>query len=170
MAGAIAGRDGKRKSAGHVEHAEILGGVVLVRQHVDNEREVDGQVDAEAESADGHANEETVEVAGDGDHEHRQAVHDRRGEDEDLPSARPVRESAADEGRGDDDDGLGECAEEYLLRYLGLGAADLLQQVVGLVGDQEGIGQDEHEAAGESPGEVGVLPRIDVERAGEFPQ
>jgi hypothetical protein len=69
-------RDGKRKSAGHIEHAEILGGVVLVRQHVDNEREVDGHVYAEAESADGHADEKTVEVAGDGDHEHRRAVHD----------------------------------------------------------------------------------------------
>ena len=67
-------------------------------------------------------------------------------------------------------DGLDEGAEEDLLRHLGLGAADLVQQVVGLVGDQEGVGQNEHEAAGESPGEVRVLSRIDVECAGEFPQ
>ena len=111
-----------------------------------------------------------LKSAGDGDHEHRQAVHDRRGEDEDLPSARPVGEPAADEGRGDEDGGLDECAEEDLLRHLGLGAADLVQQVVGLVGGQEGVGQNEHEAAGESPGEVRALPRIDVERAGELPQ
>jgi hypothetical protein len=103
-------RDGKRKSAGHVEHAEILGGAVLVRQHVDNEGEVDGHVYAEAESADGHADEKTVEVAGDGDHEQRHAVHDRRGEHEDFPPARPVGKCAADEGRGDDDDGLHEGA------------------------------------------------------------
>jgi hypothetical protein len=122
------------------------------------------------EPADGHADEETVEVAGDGDHEHRHAVHDRRDDHEDLPSARPVRQLATDEGSGDDDNGLGECAKEYLLRYIACGAADLVQQVVGLVGDQEGVGQNEHEAAGESPGEVGALPRIDVERAGKFPQ
>jgi hypothetical protein len=78
-------------SAGHIEHAEILGG----------------------------------------DHEHRHAVHDRRGEHEDFPSARSVGEFATDDGGCDDDDGLGECAEEYLLRYIGLGAADLVQQVVG---------------------------------------
>jgi hypothetical protein len=88
MAGAILAR-WKTESAGHVEHAEILGGVVLVRQHVDNEREVDGHVYAEAESAQGHAEEKTVEVAGDGDHEHRRAVHDRCGEYEDF--LRPVR-------------------------------------------------------------------------------
>ena len=36
----------------------------VLRQHVDNEREVDGHVYAEAESADGRADEKTVEVAG----------------------------------------------------------------------------------------------------------
>src|SRR5207237_6350901 len=92
------------------------------------------------------------------------------GDDEDVPAASPIRELAADQRRGDEDAGLGQCAEKYLLRYLGLSAADLLEQVVGLVGDQEGIGQDEHQAAGESPGEVWALPRIDVESAGELPQ
>ena len=48
--------------------------LVLIREHVGNEREVDGHVHAEAEAADRHADEETVEVAGDGDGEHRQAV------------------------------------------------------------------------------------------------
>ena len=48
----------------------------------------------ETEPADRHANEETVEVAGDGDHEQRQAIDDRSGKDEDLPSASPVREPA----------------------------------------------------------------------------
>ena len=91
-------------------------------------------------------------------------------QDEDLPSARPVGEPATDEGCGDDDGGLDEGAEEDLLRHVGLGAADLVQQVVGLVGHQEGVRQHEQEAAGERPGEVRVLPRIDVERAGELPQ
>ena len=73
MAGARPGAT-EKGSAGDVEDAEILGGVVLVRQHVDDEREVDGHVDAEAEPADGHADEEPVEVAGDGEREHRQRV------------------------------------------------------------------------------------------------
>src|SRR5664279_5412109 len=76
-------RDGSGKSAGDVEHAEILGIVVFVGQHVGNKREVDGHVQAEAEAADGHADEVAVEVAGDGDGEHRQAVHGRGGQDED---------------------------------------------------------------------------------------
>src|SRR5437879_3525543 len=92
------------------------------------------------------------------------------GKNEDLPSACPVREPATGEGRGDEDGGLGECVEEYLLRDLGHTAADLLQQVVGLVGDQEGIGQDEHQTARESPREVRALSRIDIERARNFPQ
>jgi hypothetical protein len=90
--------------------------VVSVRQHVDNQGQVDGGVHAEAESADGHADQEPVEVTGDGEHEHRQAVHDRRGEDEELPSARPVGEPAADKGSGHDDGGLDEGAEEDLPR------------------------------------------------------
>src|SRR5919205_1380282 len=57
-----------------------------------------GQVDPETEPADRHANEETVEVAGDGDHEERQPVHDRSGKNEDLPSACPVRKPAPGEG------------------------------------------------------------------------
>jgi hypothetical protein len=65
---------------------------------------------------------------------------------------------------------LDECAEEDLPRHIGLGAADLVQQVVGLVGRQEGVGQNEHEAAGEGPGEVWALPRVDVEGAGELSQ
>ena len=73
-------------------------------------------------------------------------------------------------GRRDDDDGLGECAEEDLVRHVGLGAADLVQQVVRLVGHQECVGQDEHEAADERPGEVRVGSRVDVERAGELAQ
>src|SRR5207302_11311922 len=84
-----------------------------------NKRKVDGQVDPETEPADRHANEETVEIAGDGDHEQRQAIHDRRGKNEHLPSACPVREPATGKGRGDEDGGLSECAEEYLLRDLG---------------------------------------------------
>src|SRR5947209_11901432 len=80
-------RDRKWKSACDVEHAEILRGGARVRQNIDDKRKVDGQVDPEAEPADRHANEETVEVAGAGDHEQRQAIHDRRGKNEDLPSA-----------------------------------------------------------------------------------
>ena len=79
----------KREEHGDVEHTEILGGAVPVGQHVHHERQVDGHVHTEAEPADGHADQETAEVAGDGDHEQRQAVYDRRGQDEDFPSARP---------------------------------------------------------------------------------
>ena len=102
---------------------------MLVVQHVHHERQVDGHVHTEAESADGHADQETVEVAGDSDHKQRQSVHDRRGENKHLPPARPVREPPATEGSGDYDGGLGERAHKYLLRNVGLGAADLVQQV-----------------------------------------
>src|SRR5437868_10540784 len=162
-------RDRKRESARDVEHAEILGGGAPVRQNIDDKRKVDGQVDPETEPADRHANQETVEVAGDGDHEQRQAIHDRSGKNEDLPSAYSVREPATGERRGDEDGGLEERAEAYLLRDLGLSAADLLQQVIRLVGDQEGIGQDEHQPARERPREVGALSRIDIEGARNFP-
>src|SRR5437868_4610872 len=85
-------RDRKWKSAGDVEHAKILRGGGRVRQNIDDKRKVDGQVDPETEPADRHANQETVEVAGHGDDEQRQAVHDRSGKNEDLPSACLVRE------------------------------------------------------------------------------
>jgi hypothetical protein len=48
-----------------------------------------------------------------------------------------------DKGSGDDENGLEECAEEYLVRHIGLGAADLVQQVVGLVRGEEGVPQHE---------------------------
>ena len=162
--------DRERQRAGDVEHAEVLGGAVLVRQHVGGEREVDGHVDAEAEPADGHADQEAVEAAGEGDDEHRQAVHGRRGEDEDLPAAGPVGQPAPEQGGRDDDGGLDEGAEEHLLRHVVLGGADLVQQVVRLVGRQERVGQHEQEAAGERPGEVRGLARVDVEGAGELAQ
>jgi hypothetical protein len=44
-------RHGKGKRSSDVHHPEILGGVVLVRQHVDHECQVDGGVHAEAEPA-----------------------------------------------------------------------------------------------------------------------
>jgi DNA-binding CsgD family transcriptional regulator len=75
-----------------------------------------------------------------------------------------------DEGSGDDDGGLDERAEEDLLRHIGFGAADLVQQVVRLEGNQECVGQNQQKSAGESPGEVWALPRVDVERPGEFSQ
>src|SRR5260370_41289704 len=62
-------RDRKWKSACDVEHAEILRGGAQVRQNIDNKRKVDGQVDPETEPADRHANDGTVEGAGDTDHE-----------------------------------------------------------------------------------------------------
>ena len=51
---------------------------------------------------------------------------------------RPIRSERfpAEKGSGDDDGGLDQRAQEYLLRHLGLGGADLVQQVVGLVGRQ----------------------------------
>ena len=82
----------------------------------------------------------------------------------------PVREPAAEQGGDDDHARHGQGAEEELPRDVVLGAAELLQQVVGLVGGQERVGQDEQEPAGERPREVGVPPRVDVERAGELPQ
>ena len=85
---------------------------------------------------------------------------------------RPVRSDSRPPTReaSDDEDGLGERAEEDLLRDVVLGAAELVQQVVGLVGDEEGVGQDEQEAAGEGPGEVGALAGVDVEGGRELPQ
>ncbi|MDQ2914620.1 MAG: CoA transferase, partial [Chloroflexota bacterium] len=72
-------RDRKGKRAGDVEHAEILGGRVSVRQDIDNQREVHCHVHAEAEPADRHADEEGVEVGGAGDHQQREAIHDWTG-------------------------------------------------------------------------------------------
>src|SRR5579859_3050691 len=43
---------------------------------------------------------------------------------------------------------------EVIVALAGIGTAVMLYPVVGLVGDQERVGDDEHEAAGESPGEV----------------
>src|SRR4051812_45092283 len=56
------------------------------------------------------------------------------------------------------------------MRYIGLGAADLLQQVVRLIGDQERVGENEQKSAAESPREVWVLPRVDVKGACELAQ
>lgn len=61
-------------------------------------------------------------------------------------------------------------AEEDLSRYVVFGGAELVEQVIRLVRDQECVCQHEHEAAGERPREVGVVPRVDVERAGELAQ
>ena len=107
----------------------MLGRAALAGQYVHHERKVDGHIHAEAEAADGHADEETAEIAGDGDHEQRQAVHDQRGQHENLPPPRPVREPPAGQRSRDEDGGLDECAEEYLLRHIGLGGAELVQQV-----------------------------------------
>src|SRR5207302_601973 len=120
------GRDGKGQRAGDVEHAEIFGDLALGGQHVGDQREVDSRIQAETEPADGHADEKAVESAGDRDYEHGEAVHDGGGEDEDLPPTRPVGELATDQGSGDNDDGLGERAEEYLLRHIGPGASELV--------------------------------------------
>src|SRR5260370_23567741 len=96
-------RDRKWKSAGDVEYAEILRGGAQVRQNIDNKRKIDGQVDPETEPADRHANEETVELAGDGDHEQRQAIYDRRGKNKGHTSACPGREPATSQGSSDED-------------------------------------------------------------------
>lgn len=81
----------------------------LLGSYVDDEREVDGRIHAEAESADGNAHQESVAVAGHRDREHRHAVHDRRDENKNLPSARPVREPASDERSGE---GVGQNEHE----------------------------------------------------------
>jgi hypothetical protein len=91
------GRGGERQGAGEVEHAEVFGGIVLVRKHVGDEREVDGHVHAEAEAGQGHAEEIAVEGARQGNDDQRHAVNDGRGEDEDLPPADAVRQLAADQ-------------------------------------------------------------------------
>src|ERR1700694_499171 len=56
-----------------------------------------------------------------------------------------------------------------LLRHVGHGAADFAKKEVGLVGCQESVGQKEHEATGEGPGEVWACSRVDVEGAGGLP-
>ena len=85
---------------------------------------------------------------------------------------RPVQSDSlsADQGRDDDHGGLREGADEDLPRHIGLRSADLLEQEIGLVGGQEGIGQDKHEAADEGPREVRALARVDVEHAEELAQ
>jgi hypothetical protein len=65
---------------------------------------------------------------------------------------------------------LAALAEEHLPRYVVLGAADLIQQVVRLVGRLECVRHDEQEAAGERPSEVRAPTWVDVEAAGELPQ
>src|SRR4051795_5745079 len=47
-------------------------------------------------------------------------------------------------------------------------AAELVQQVVGLVRRQEGVRQDQQEATGEGPREVRALPGVDVEGGREL--
>jgi hypothetical protein len=46
------------------------------RQHLGHEREVDGDVDAESEPADGHADEKAVDGGGGGEHEERRCRRD----------------------------------------------------------------------------------------------
>jgi len=80
-------RDGKGKSAGDVEHTEILGRIALVAQHVHHEREVDGRVHPKPRPLMA-CDEEPLKLLAMGPRT-TPAVHDRRGQDEDL--ARPVR-------------------------------------------------------------------------------
>jgi len=96
MTGAIAGAMELGRAPAMLSTPRSLALLSLSGQHVGNKREVDGHVQADAEAADGHADEVAVEVAGDGDGdgEHRQAVHGRGGQDEDLPSACPRRRPA----------------------------------------------------------------------------
>ena len=82
MAGAIAGCDEKGRALAMLNTPRSL--ALSFRQHIGDEGQVDGHVHAEAESADGHADEKAVEAGGGSDHEQSQAVHGRRGEDEDL--------------------------------------------------------------------------------------
>ena len=96
MTGAIAGAMELGRAPAMLSTPGSLALLSLSGQHVGSKREVDGHVQADAEAADGHADEVAVEVAGDGDGdgEHRQAVHGRGGQDEDLPSACPRRRPA----------------------------------------------------------------------------
>src|SRR5919108_6616731 len=91
-------RDGRSNGEGKcgrdVQHAEVLGDSVLGWQHVDDQSKVDSRIRSETESADSHADQESVEGARDGDDEHRDAVDNGGGENEDLPAADPVRQLA----------------------------------------------------------------------------
>jgi hypothetical protein len=115
--------EGEREGAGDVEHAEVLGGLTGVRQHVDDEGEVDGHVHAEPQPAQGHAGEVPVDVAGAGDHEECEPVHDGGDQDEDLPAAGAVRESPGNQGCGDEGRGLDQGAQEDLVRHVTLATA-----------------------------------------------
>ena len=55
------------------------------------------------------------------------------------------------------------------MRYVGLRAADLVQEVVGLVSGEEGVGQHQQEPVGERPGEVGARAWVEVEGTEQFP-
>ena len=126
--------------------------------------------DAEAHPADGHAHQVAADVVGHGDHHQRHGVGDCGEGDEDLASTEPVREPAGQRRRDDEGDGLHQGAEVDLVCDLALTDADPVDEVVRLVRDEEGVGHDQHEPAGEGPGEVGVGPWADVEGPGELPQ
>ena len=54
-------------------------------------------------------------------------------------------------------DAWSERAEEDLVRHLRLGAADLLQQVVGLEGGQEGVRQDNRKRLAKAQAKSGLV-------------
>ncbi len=168
MSGATAGAI-EREGVGDVEPDPCRGLGVSGRHHVGYQGKIHGQIQAEAESADRHADQVAVEAARRRDHEHRRGVDDRRGHHEGLASTRAVGEPSPDQ-RGDDDaDGLDQRAEIDLPRHLRLGGSQPLQQVVGLVGGEEGVAHQQQETGQESPGEVRAAARVDIEGGGELP-
>jgi hypothetical protein len=62
---------------------------------------------------------------------HGQHVHHQREVNGHVHAEAQPANGHTDQETGDYDGGLGERAQEYLLRNVGLGAADLIQQVVG---------------------------------------
>jgi len=96
-------------------------------------------------------------------------VDDRGSEDEDLPSAGPL------ESLPPTREAIRTTDCTTVPRNICCGASAsalpiLFNRKYAWKVGQEGIGQYEHEAAGESPAEIGALPRVEIEGAGELPQ
>lgn len=108
--------------------------------------QVNSHVQPEAESTDGHADEEAFETLVRGNYEHPEAQHERGGADGNLAQPRLIGASAAEPGCRHDEDRHDQAREKDPAWDLGRSTPDLLHQVVRLIGGQEWVGQDQHRA------------------------
>ena len=142
------------EGGGHVQDAQILAGLFLVRQHVHQQRLVDGGVDGVAEACD--AGEQVHAHGGLEDPRHGDADGEEHGSDDDrdLAAADEIGDRAGDEGanqghdhhdHGHDGHGDGGFLD---------GLADVVLDDVELVDVDHLVGHEHAEAAGERLVEV----------------